>query len=54
MWGIRNLDKYWKKILYKTKFLEDFSTDENIILKLNFKTCGGNYEVDCSGWSTLQ
>jgi len=25
-----------KKIVYKTKFLEDFSADENILLKLIF------------------
>ena len=35
-----------KKILYKTKFLEDFSADESIVLKLIFKTYGGIHEVD--------
>jgi len=34
--------------------LEDFSIDESIILKLIFKAYGGSYEVDFSGWTTMQ
>ena len=54
MWGVRNIENMLAKILYKTKFLEDFSGNESIISELNFKTYGGSYEVDFSGWTTIQ
>jgi len=54
MWEIRNIEKILEKILYKTKFLEDLSADEIGILNLISLTYGGSYQVDFSGWNTIQ